>query len=486
MVKNILKILGILILIFIIVLVVKAVTISPKQVEVREAFPYKIDSMGVAQHLSEAIQIQTVSNQETSKTDVKQFEQFHKFLAKTYPSLHKKLKKEVVAGYALLYTWKGSDPSLKPMLLMAHQDVVPVEDLTKGEWKYPGFSGTIADGYIWGRGSLDIKNQLISIMEAVEFLINKGFVPKRTIYLAFGHDEEVGGEGAKAIAKLLKERNVQLEYVLDEGGAIMEGMLPGVESPIALVGIAEKGYLTVKLTVKGQGGHSSMPPHHTALGILAQALVNVEKNPFPKNFDSPARQMFEYVAPHMKFPLRILFANMWCFKPLLKWQFEKSESTNAMIRTTAAVTMAGASEKENVLPTQAWAMINCRILPGETMDSTIAYLKKVIGNDAVAIEATPWSNDPSPVSDIQAGSFTSIVTIARQINPDVITAPYLVLGATDSRHYNALTNQIYRFSPVKMNAEDLKRVHGINERISISDMGKSVKFFIALIEKTHM
>ncbi|MCX8124535.1 MAG: M20 family peptidase [Spirochaetes bacterium] len=486
MVKNILKIIGILILVFLIILVVKALTISSKQVDVKEAIPYKIDSMIAAQHLSEAIQIQTISNQDKSKTDFKTFEQFHKFLAKTYPGVHKKLKKEVVAGYSLLYTWKGSDPSLKPMLLMAHQDVVPVEELTKDQWKYPGFSGTVADGYVWGRGALDIKNQLIAIMEAVEFLVARGFAPKRTIYLAFGHDEEVGGEGAKAIAKLLNNRNVTLEYVIDEGGAIMEGMLPGIESPIALVGIAEKGYLTVKLTVKGEGGHSSMPPHHTALGVLAKALVNVENNPFPKNFDSPARQMFEYVAPHMKFPLRILFANMWCFKPLLKWQFEKSESTNAMIRTTAAVTMAGASEKENVLPTQAWAMINCRILPGETMDTTIGYLKKVIDNDAVVIEAMPWSNNPSPVSDIHQGSFTSIATIARQINPDVIVAPYLVLGATDSRHFNALTNQIYRFSPVKMNAEDLKRIHGINERISISDLGKSVKFVISLIEKTHM
>jgi len=195
--------------------------------------------------------------------------------------------------------------------------------------------------------------------------------------------------------------------------------------------------------------------------------------------------MFEYVTPHMSFPLKVMFANMWCFKPLLKWQFEKAESSNAIMRTTVALTMAGASEKDNILPTQAWAMINCRILPGETMESTTAYIKKVIDNEAVLIESTPWSNDPSPVSDINAPSFHSIATITRQIDNSIIVAPYLVLGATDSRNYNALTNQIYRFTPVKMNNEDLKRTHGINERISISDMGKSVKFFIALIEKTH-
>ncbi len=485
MIKKILKILGIIVLVFIIILIVKALTVSSKQVEVKETIPYKIDIMTVAKHLSEAIQIPTISNHDSSKTDTKPFEQFHTFLAKTYPKLHKTLKKEVVKGYALLYTWKGSDPSLKPILLMAHQDVVPVDAVTLDQWTHPGFSGAIADGYIWGRGALDVKNALISIMESIEYLVNKGFVPKRTIYVAFGHDEEVGGEGAKAIAKLLKDRNVQLEYVLDEGGAIMEGALPGISNPIAMVGIAEKGYLTLKLTVKGTGGHSSMPPHHTALGVLARALVAIEDNPFPREIKGPAQQMFEYVTPHMSFPLKVMFANMWCFKPLLKWQFEKAESSNAIMRTTVALTMAGASEKDNILPTQAWAMINCRILPGETMESTTAYIKKVIDNEAVLIESTPWSNDPSPVSDINAPSFHSIATITRQIDNSIIVAPYLVLGATDSRNYNALTNQIYRFTPVKMNNEDLKRTHGINERISISDMGKSVKFFIALIEKTH-
>lgn len=485
MVKKLLKLIGVIIIIILFIALLKALTVSSKQVDVKDTIKIKLDKMAISTHLSEAIQIKTISNQDRTKVETKAFEDFHKFLEKTYPKVHKTLKKEVVSGYALLYTWQGSDPSLKPMLLMAHQDVVPVDSLTAKEWKYPGFSGKIAEGYIWGRGSLDVKNALIAIMESVEYLVNKGFVPKRTIYLAFGHDEEVGGEGNKAIAKLLKERNVQLEYVLDEGGAIMEGMLPGVSSPIALVGIAEKGYLTLKLTVKGEGGHSSMPPHHTALGVLAKALVAIEQNPFPKDIKGPARQMFEYVAPHMSFPLRLMFTNMWCFKPLLKWQFEKSESTNAMTRTTVALTMAGGSEKENVLPTEAWAIINCRIIPGETMDSTIAYLKDVIDNDAVAIEAMPWSNNPSPVSDIHVASFTSIATITRQLDNSIIVAPYLVLGATDSRHYNALTNQIYRFTPVKMNKEDLKRTHGINERISLTDMENSVKFFISLIEKTH-
>ncbi len=485
MIKKLLKIIGIIIVAILIVCIVKALTVSSKQIEVKDTLAIKLDKMAIARHLSEAIRIKTISNQDRTKVEVKAFEEFHKFLEKTYPKIHKTLKKEVISGYALLYTWEGSDPSLKPILLMAHQDVVPVDSLTAKQWTHPGFSGAIADGFVWGRGALDVKNALISIMESVEYLLNKGFTPKRTIYLAFGHDEEVGGEGAQAIAKLLKDRNVQLEYVLDEGGAIMEGMLPGVSAPIALVGIAEKGYLTLKLTVTGEGGHSSMPPHHTALGVLAKALVAIENNPFPKDIKGPARQMFEYVAPHMSFPLRLMFTNMWCFKPLLKWQFEKSESTNAMTRTTVACTMAGGSEKENVLPTEAWAIINSRILPGETIDSTIAYLKKVIDDESVTIEAMPWSNNPSPVSDINAASFVSIATITRQLDNSIIVAPYLVLGATDSRHYNALTNQIYRFTPVKMNKEDLKRTHGINERISIADLENSVKFFIALIEKTH-
>lgn len=474
-----------LLVIIIAMMLIKTATFTSKQVEVAQQDKIAIDRMAVARHLSDAIQIKTISWQDDSKFNPAAFLQLHRYLEKTYPLVHKTMTREKVAGYSLLFTWKGSDPSKKPILLMAHQDVVPIEAGTEGDWTYPGFSGKIADGFVWGRGALDIKNGLVSILDAMENLVRQGFKPERTIYLAFGHDEEIGGKGAAAMSALLEKRGVKLEYVVDEGGAIMEGMVPGVKKPVALIGIAEKGYMTLELTVKGEGGHSSMPPAHTSVGILSKAICAIENNPFSADLKGAAEKMFQYVGPEMSFPLNMIMANLWLLEPVLESQLKGSQATNASLRTTAAATMIKGSDKENVLPQKASAMVNFRIIPGETMDSVTEHVRDAIDDERVRIRRTENSSGPSGVSDVESKEFTAVRATINTLFPDVIVAPYLVLGATDSRHYSNLTDKIFRFIPERMKPEDLERQHGTNERIGIDELADCVRFYMMLVQSTQ-
>ena len=464
------------------VVIVRTQVVTSVQERVPPVQPIPIDKNAVAEHLSRAVQFQTVSYGDPSKVDQQAFIGLHDYLKETFPNLHHTLTQESVGGLSLLYTWKGSDPSLKPVLMMAHQDVVPVASGTEDRWTQPPFSGRIADGFIWGRGSMDDKGNLMSLVEAIEFLVKEGFHPRRTLMLASGADEEVGGSGARQTAALLASRGVQLEFVIDEGGSIVEGMVPGVRAPVALIGVAEKGYASLDLTVSGAGGHSSMPPPHTAIGVLSRALYHLEQHPMPARFAGLAEEMLARLAPAAALPFRAVYANLWLFAPIVEPQLARVPTSNASIRTTTAETIVRGGVKDNVLPTEASAVVNFRILPGDTVQNVIDHVRDAIGDPGVKITVEPGAHDPSIISPADNDAFRTVQRTILEMFPEVaVVSPYLMLGATDSRSYQIVARNIYRFTPTVMEPDDFERIHGTNERMSIDAYARSIAFFVQLI-----
>ncbi len=467
-------------------LLINTLRFTSKQIQVEPIKPISIDEVSAAARLAQALRFQTVSYQDTGQMKGEEFLALHKYLEQIFPKVHSTLTKELVGDYSLLYTWKGSDEKLKPILLMAHQDVVPAEPETLANWEQPPFEGRIADGYVWGRGAMDDKFALLSIMEAVELQLGQSFQPQRTIYLAFGHDEEVGGHsGAGKIAELLRQRNVDLQYVFDEGLSISEGILPDIRKPVALIGIADKGYLSLELSVEVESGHASMPPPQTAIGLLSTAISRLEERQMPTSIEGVPRQTLEYIGPEMPFGKRLVMANLWLFKPLVERKLSASPSTNAGIRTTTAATIIHGGVKENVLPSRARAVVNFRLLPGDSSERVVAHVVEVVNDARVKVNRFGASNsEPSAVSNIDAAGFQIIQRTLRQVFPDMVVAPALCVGGTDSEHYAKLTNNIYRFSPLRLRPEDMKRLHGINERTTVKDYAASVKFYYHLISKS--
>src|SRR5256884_1302265 len=344
-------------------------------------------SAALAQRLAGALRFKTVSYQDSTQFDAREFDGFHRYLRATFPRLHAALKLEKVNGYGLLYEWTGSDANLPPIVLLAHQDVVPVELGTESRWTEPPFEGRIAGGYVWGRGALDDKGSLVGILEAVEHLVAVRTKPRRTVFLAFGYDEEVGGRrGAAHIADLLASRNVHPELVLDEGGALATGLVTGISAPVALVGIAEKGYVTVALTAQAEGGHSSMPPDETAVGILAAGITRLEHHQMSRAVRGPTAAMFDYLGPEMPFGPRLVLANRWLFERILARRFGATPQGNAMLRTTTAPTVLQAGIKENVLPSSARALVNFRILPGDSVASVLEHVRQAVRGSRVSLQ----------------------------------------------------------------------------------------------------
>jgi carboxypeptidase PM20D1 len=368
---------------------------------------------------------------------------------------------------------------LNPILLAGHMDVVPVEPGTENKWAQDPFGGRIIDGFIWGRGAIDNKSTVMGTLEAVEALLAEGFQPARTIYLAYGHDEEVGGtRGAREIAALLEHRGVKLEMVLDEGGVIADGVLPGISRPVALVGIAEKGFVTIELTARVPGGHSSLPPRHTAVGIVSAAVARLEQNQMPPRLDGPTHQMFDRVGPEFPLVQRALFANMWLTGPLLVRRLQQNPTTNAMVRTTTAPTIFQAGTKDNVLPSSARAVVNFRILPGDSVATILEHVARVVNDDRVEIKKVGrFSAEPSRLSRTDSESFRTLERTIRSIVPDALVAPYLVLVVTDARHYADLSPNVFRFLPLRLTVRDLERVHGIDERVGIGDYETAIRTY---------
>ncbi len=443
-----------------------------------------IDAEAVASRLAEAVRIQTISTGVNDPTASREFDRLHLLISSSFPLVHETLKREVVGGHSLLYSWEGSDSSLPPVLLMGHMDVVPVEPGTEDDWQEDAFSGAIKDGVIWGRGTLDDKLSVFAILEAAELQLAAGFKPKRTLYFAFGHDEEIGGEnGAGKIAALLEERGVKLAFTLDEGMVVVQGIMPGVEEPIAFIALAEKGYLTLTLTATTEGGHSSIPPKTTAIGKIARAVSRLEENRFPAALISPASDMFDTLAPHMPLGLKAIISNRWLLDPLLVSELGKGGATNAMVRTTTAVTIAEGGTKDNVLPSTATATINFRLLPGTSFEDVIDHVTKVVDDPDIEI-SVKQGNEPSRVSSTAGEGYQLIEKTIRETLPDVLVSPGLMLAGSDSKHYETIAENSYRFIPMRFGPDDLARVHGTNERIYIDNYVEIIQFYRRLMENT--
>ena len=433
-------------------------------------------------HLGEAIRIKTVSNQDYSVTDFDSYEEFFSFLRKTYPKVHQVCYMERVNQFSVIFHWKSRVQEGMPILLTAHFDVVPVEKSSIDAWSWGPFSGEIKAGYIYGRGALDDKNQVISIMEALEDSIENGFLPKRDIYIAFGFDEEVGGEkGAKAIASIFKEKNLQFEFVLDEEGAVIEGIVEGLDIPLGLMGVAEKGSSNVRIFTSGDGGHSSMPTRNSAIGKLSTIISNVDKHPMPARLTKPVERMFELMAHHMG-KSGILLNHARNIFPFLEKKLSKSATMNSMIRTTISFTMTGGGEAENILPGMAWANANIRIIPGDTLEDVMNHMRSI--NKGIDFEMKIMNcEEGSEVSPFDSDSYRIIEEKIKQVFGGVEVMPYLMAGSTDSRKYSDLCDKIYRFSAVRMNQADLDSIHGANERISIANLQHMVLFYKILLEE---
>lgn len=458
---------------------------SSQQVEVDLINPIPLDS-GVSQRLSEAIRIPTISYED--HIDTFAFEQFITYIDSNFQDVKAELESYKVNQYSMVFHWAGKNPKLKPILLMAHHDVVPIEAATRSQWQEKPFGGIIKDDFIWGRGALDDKHNVLGILEAVQILIKAGYRPDRSLYLAFGHDEEVGGTyGAQSIARRFAEQKISFEYILDEGMVIMEDALPGIKEPVTLLGIAEKGYTTLNLSIElEKGGHSSMPPSETAIGLLSKALYQLEQHPLPANMEGITGQLFDHIGPEMDLMYKVIFANRWLFGGILKQQLSNAPGTNATIRTTTAPTIIKAGVKDNILPAKAEAQINFRILPGESVATVINHVKEVIDDDRIIVkEQDPeFSTNPSKVSDIESFGFTVLQKTSHEIFPQTVTAPALMIGATDSRHYQGLSDNIFRFSPVQLRNADLARIHGFNERISLQNYESLIRFYHQLIQNS--
>lgn len=444
-----------------------------------------LDEMALAQRLAGAVRIQTISLEDRSAINPAAFDELAAYLRTSFPRTHATLKLETVNAHSLLYTWPGRDTAAKPVLLLAHLDVVPVEPGTETRWTHPPFSGAIADGYIWGRGTLDDKNGALAQLEAIEHLLAEGYSPARTIYLAFGHDEEIGGEqGAQKIAALLKSRGIKAEFALDEGGAITQGVIAGLKIPVASIMGAEKGYLSLRLTTRAAGGHSSMPPTQTAAGQLARAVARVQDSPLPARITPAAGAMLGRLAPDMSLTSRVAIANRWLFEPLLLKILSSSPVSNALIRTTTAPTLLRAGIKDNVLPSEASAVINFRLLPGDSVASVEQHLRELIADEGVEITREPgFAKEASAVSPVDTAGFALLEQTVNEVFPAARVSTGIVLGATDLRNYADVFEQRYNFSPTLYHAEDLARLHGTDERISIAGYADSVRFYLQLLRK---
>jgi carboxypeptidase PM20D1 len=467
------------------VLAFNAFTHGSRQMQVAAVPRVAVDAQAAATRLAEAIRFKTVSSYEKPDQHAEALRGMQAHIEKSFPAIHAAAKREIVADYSLLYTWEGADPKAPPIALLAHQDVVPVAPGTEKDWQQPPYDGVIADGFIWGRGSWDDKGNLYAMLEAAEALAKAGFRPKRTVYFAFGHDEEIAGtRGAKAIAALLASRGVRLDFVIDEGLLITDGIMKGLDKPAALIGLAEKGYATLVLTAHATPGHSSMPPRDTAIGMMSAALARLEDHRLPMQIRGTVSEMFDTLAPEMSGFNRVVLSNLWLFKPLLLREFEKSGPTEAMVRTTTALTIFNAGDKDNVLPGNAAATVNFRLIPGDTQASVIDHVRSTVNNDRISVEPFRGNTDPPPVTGTGNPSYQALTRTIREIFPDVIVAPGLMVGATDSRHYVEITDRIFRFSPVRANSEDLKRFHGTNERLSIDGYADMIRFYRRLIENS--
>jgi carboxypeptidase PM20D1 len=458
---------------------------TPRAAPAAESLPDAAleEAAGVEEALAVAIRHRTISYYDMASEDETAFAAFKKDLEGLFPKVHRAMKREEIGNRALLFTWAGSDERLAPAIMCAHFDVVPADDAA--QWRHGPFSGDLAEGCVWGRGAQDIKLMLVSALHAAERLIGEGFGPKRTILFAFGGDEEIGGaRGARLIGETLASRNVKASFLLDEGGPIADGMLSFADRPLALVGIAEKGYIDVTVEAAGAGGHASMPPRRTAAGNLARAVVAIESSRTRAKLGYTVRSFLDRLSPYSPFAIRLLFRNLWLFGPAVKAAFGAGQTTNAMIRTTFAPTMLQGSAKENVLADIARANVNVRILPGESSGTVLARMARLAGScgATVRVDHPEALVEPLPESPVDHEGYRAIEAALAKSFPEAAAVPFLFSAGTDTKHYREVAEAMYRLTPIKQSASQLEGVHGRDERVEVANLRSCEIFYKRLLE----
>ncbi|MBR3873163.1 MAG: M20/M25/M40 family metallo-hydrolase [Clostridia bacterium] len=463
---------------FVAVLLIRGLLFTPKAEPAANATPETVDREKAVSDLQQLIRAKTVSYRDKTLEDEAEFEKLEQLLPQLFPNVARACEFVKPGPRSLLFCWKGQS-SDKPGVLMAHYDVVPVDE--EG-WDKPAFDAIIEDDVMWGRGTLDTKGTLLGVLEAADSLIAEGFVPAQDLYLAFAGDEEISGDGAPCIIRWLQAHDIQPDFVLDEGGAVVENVFPGVHVPSAMVGIGEKGPMDVKLVLDSAGGHASTPPPHSPVGVLAQAVTRIESHPFPFQLTAPAAQMFDTLGRRSTFLFRVIFANLWCFKPVLNLICKKSGGElNALVRTTVAFTQMQGAAASNVLPPHAWVGANLRLIGDETTESAKAYLEKVIANDKIRVEIVHGMN-PSPISRTDCEPWERLSAAIRATWTDTVVSPYLMLACSDSRHYSRICPHVYRFSAMALSKAERGMIHANNERVPLDTIEKTVAFYRRLIK----
>ena len=471
--------LGLLMLVvaFLAVILIRALRFKPRATQAVAVEEAAVDGQKAIDNLAEMIRCKTVSYYDDEKIDQSEFKKFRALLKKLYPTVFRKASYEEIGPSGILFTLKGKSAE-QPAVFMAHYDVVPVNE--EG-WSKPAFEGIIEDGVLWGRGTLDTKCTLLGVLEAAEHLLLKGFVPEHDMYFAFAGDEEVAGKSQPVIVETLRARGVVPAIVVDEGGAVVDGIFPGVSQSCALIGIAEKGLMDAQFVIEGAGGHASAPPPHTGLGRLARAVTQIENKPFPRKLTKPVAEMFDTLGRRSSFLYRVIFSNLWCFLPLLDALCKKTGGElNAMMRTTCAFTMAEGSKASNVLPPRARMVANLRVINGSTCEETLAALKDRLDDKGIQASIVQGM-DPSRVSETKGYGWDKLTSAIAQTWPEALISPYLMVACSDSRHYCAISDYVYRFSAMELTKQERGCIHGHDERIPVDKIVTTVQFYVRLM-----
>ena len=464
---------------FLAVIFIRALRFKPKNNLKLSEEEITFDNDKAVENLRELIRCKTVSYTDHSLENDEEFKKLISLLPKLYPNVFKTCEYTELPDRALLFKWAGKS-SEKPSVLMAHYDVVPVDE---AGWQKPPFDAVLEDGVIWGRGALDTKVTFGGVLYSADLLISQGFVPENDIYLAFSGGEEINGKGAVNIVDYFEEKGIEPQMVVDEGGAVVEGVFPGVTAPCGLIGIAEKGMLNLEYSCKSMGGHASAPKPHTPIVELANACYQIEGNPFKMHISKPVKEMFDTLGRHSNFLYRLIFANLWAFSWVLDMLGRaQGGDFNALLRTTVAFTQAKGSDAANVIPPEAKMVSNMRLNPEDTMDSAIEYIRKTVNNERVELNVL-YGMNPSRISDTNCDGWNRVASAVASTWKGTIVSPYLMVQCSDSRHYGRITDKVYRFSAMDMTGEERATIHGHNERIRVEAVKKCIEFYLRLIKQ---
>ena len=468
-----------LVLVFLAVLVGRALLFNPKPQPQLDAEPIDFDKDAAVSALQQLVRCKTVSNVDPALEDDAEFEKLINLLPELYPHIVKACTFTRFPDRGLLFHWQGKAHD-KPSVMMAHYDVVPVQE---DMWEKPPFAAILEDGVLWGRGTLDTKVTLNGALSAANYLVQKEFVPEQDIYFAFSGGEEVNGKGAENIVNYFAQQGIVPTLVVDEGGAVVENVFPGVNVPCGMIGIAEKGMINVRYTVRSGGGHASAPLPKSPVTDLAIACRKVVDNPFPMHLTPPVAALFDTLGRQSSFVYKLIFANLWCFKPILNLICVSSGGEmNALVRTTTAFTQMSGSSARNVIPAKASIVSNMRLNPQDTVESAVEYLRKTVNDPSVEIEVLE-GNDPSRISQVDCDSYRKVAAAVSATWDGCITSPYLMVQCSDSRHYGAISDKVYRFSAMDLTKEERGTIHGNNERIRVETIHRAVEFYIRLLRQ---